>query len=444
MSGGDLPRTDSPHHRDDTGAVLLPAHPSSVGAARQLVRDVLAQASRGDLQETAQLLVSELVTNALVHAGTPIQLDASADGGGLHVEVSDGSTQAPSPRNYAATAGTGRGIHLLEHLVDRWGTVTHLDGKTVWFDLASGDRLDETPSSPQPHTAGAGSAPGAAGRDGIDVMFLNVPLLLHAAWQEHAESLLREYLLATLDSDDPTQPLAVHAATSEAMSLLHEHIREPHLGEGAEELMAHAVEPGVSSQREVVRIPHTSVPHFRVLDEAMDAALVLADSGAFLTPPIQPEMRELRRWLCREVARQAGGEPATEWSSSPDVSHAVPLPPVSLSEEMADLEERAIIAANDANRIVVVSRQACDLLGYLEPGQLLGRRLVAIIPARYHQAHLAGFTLHLSNGRSPLLGRTVVVPMLRSDGTEIAVELLVESHQEPGGRHVFVARMQPA
>ncbi len=444
MGGRDLPRADRDHRRADTGAAVLPAHPSSAGTARRLVRDVLSRASRDDLVETAQLLVSELVTNALVHAGTPIDLSASVDRDGLHVEVGDGSTQAPRLRNYAAAAGTGRGVLLLEELADRWGTDTRPDGKAVWFDLGSADDSSETPSSREPSAARADPARGEPSGDEIDLVLLNVPLLLHTAWQEHAESLLREYLLATLDSDDPSHPLAVHAAASDAMSLLHQHIPQPRLGQSPGELMAHAVEPGVSSRYEVVRIPSASVPHFEILDQAMDAALVLADSGAFLTPPIQREMRELRRWLCRQVARQVDGDPPTAWSSSPDVAHAVPLPPVSLTAEMADLEEHAVIAADDANRIVVVSRRACDLLGYPDPGQLLGRRLVAIIPARYHQAHLAGFTLHLSNGRDPLLGRPVVVPVLRSDGTEMAVELLVESHQEPGGRQVFVATMRPA
>jgi PAS domain S-box-containing protein len=90
-----------------------------------------------------------------------------------------------------------------------------------------------------------------------------------------------------------------------------------------------------------------------------------------------------------------------------------------------------------------VSRRACDLLGYSDPERLLGRRLVAIIPPRYHQAHLAGFTLHLLNGRSPLLGRTVNVPVLRGDGTEMASDLVVATHQLPDGRHFFIAQMRP-
>ena len=438
---GDLPRTG--RRADDATSRLLLAHPSSVATARKVVRDVLTVAEREDLLETAQLLVSEIVTNALVHAGTPIDFPASVGDAGLRVEVTDGSTQAPSPRSYAAMAGTGRGLRLLQQLVDHWGTLARPNGKTVWFELDSGSRLDDLASSPAPGAVDADSTPVASGEDVVDVVLLNLPLLLHAAWQQHAEELLREYLLVSLDADDPTEALEAHAAVSDAMSLLHEHIPEPQLGEDPEELMADAVEPGVSSRREVLHLPSTSVHHFRVLDQAMDAALALADSGAFLTPPIQPELRELRRWLCREVARQVNGEPPTGWVSDSDAGPAVVLPPVWWEDEVANQEGQALIAADDTDRIVAVSRHACELLGYQQPGQLVGRRLIAIIPARYHQAHLAGFTLHLSNGRSPLLGRAVVVPVLRGDGTETALELLVESRRQPGGRHVFVARMRP-
>ncbi len=408
-----------------------------------MVRDVLTAARREDLVETAQLLVSEVVTNALVHAGTTIDFHASVGDAGLRVEVSDGSTQAPAARSYAAMAGTGRGLRLLQQLVDHWGTLARPDGKTVWFELDSGNRLDEIVSPPTPDPVDAGStSAGALGGDVVDIVLLNTPLLLHAAWQEHAAGLLREYLLVSLDTDDPTEALEAHAAASDAISLLHEHLPEPHLGEDPEELMADAVEPGVSSPREVLPVPRTSVPHFQVLDRAMDSAIALADSGAFLTPPIQPELRELRRWLCQQVSRQVNGEPPSTWSSDPDAAPAVVLPPISWKDELANLEGQALIAADDTDRIVLVSREACELLGYLEPRELLGRRLVAIIPARYHQAHLAGFTLHLSNGRSPLLGRTVVVPVLRSDGTEIAVELLVESRRQQPDRNLFVARMR--
>jgi anti-sigma regulatory factor (Ser/Thr protein kinase) len=243
----DLPR--SGHQVDNQARRLLAAHPSSVGIARTMVRDVLTVAQRDDLIDTAQLLVSEVVTNALVHAGTPIGFHASVGDGGLRVEVTDGSTQVPAPRRYAPMAGTGRGLGLLQQLVDRWGTRANPDGKTVWFELDSGDRLDRIASSAAPRALGDDSLPDASGEDVVDVVLLNIPLLLHAAWQEHAEGLLREYLLIRLDTDEPTAALEEHAAASDAISVLHEHIPAPHLGEDAEELMAYAVEPGVSSRR---------------------------------------------------------------------------------------------------------------------------------------------------------------------------------------------------
>jgi PAS domain S-box-containing protein len=226
--------------------------------------------------------------------------------------------------------------------------------------------------------------------------------------------------------------------------LLHEHLPVPDLGEDPEALMATAVEPGVSSERLVLPVTRTSVPAFRVLDETLESALAMADSGALLTPPIQPELRALRHWLCQEVRRQDRGELPTPWSNDADAATPPELPPISWRNEVVNDSVQALIAADDTDRIVAVSRPTCDLLGYQQPDQLIGRRLVAIIPPRYHQAHLAGFTLHLINGRRPLLGRAVTVPVLRRDGSEMAVELVVEARKLPPGRHLFIAHMRPA
>jgi PAS domain S-box-containing protein len=430
-------------HQGGAARRRLQAHPSSVAAARGVVRDALTLARRDDLVEAAQLLVSEVVTNALVHAGTPIDFQASVGDVGLRVEVTDGNTQTPVPRSYGTMAGTGRGLRLLEQLVDRWGTVTHEDGKTVWFELSSGHRLEDVAVPVAPDVVETMDRPAASTEDVVDVVLLNVPLLLHAAWHQHAEELLREYLLARLDADDATEALEKHAAASGAMSLLHEHLPAPDLGEDPEALMATALEPDVSCERLLLPVPRTAVPRFRVLDETLESALALADSGAFLTPPIQPELRGLRRWLCQEVRRQDRGEPPTGWSYDAGAAPPPALPPIPWEDDVVDVSGQMLIVADDTDRIVAVSRQTCDLLGYQEPDQLIGRRLIVIIPPRYHQAHLAGFTLHLSNGRSPLMGRTVVVPALCRDGTEITVELLIEVQSLPAGRHLFIARMRP-
>ena len=425
----------------DQASRRLRAHPSSVSAARGIVRDALTVARRDDLIEAAQLLVSEVVTNALVHAGTPIDFRASVGVAGLRVEVTDGSTQTPVPRRYGAMAGTGRGLRLLDQLVDRWGALVHADGKTVWFELSSGARFGHVEGVPG--TAEAENRPGGSRDDIVDVVLLNVPLLLLAAWHQHAEELLREHLLASLDADDDTEALKMHAAASGAMSLLHEHIPAPDIGDDPGGLMATAVEPNVSAERLVLPVPSGSIPQFRVLDETLESARALAESGVFLTPPTQPELRALRRWLCGQVVRADRGEPPTPWSSDTETAPPPAVQPISWDDDVVTASNVALIAADDTDQVVAVSRPACDLLGYPDADHLLGRRLVAIIPPRYHQAHLAGFTLHLVNGRSPLLGRPVTVPILRHDDSEIVVELLVTTQQMPGGRHLFVAEMRP-
>ncbi len=69
----------------------------------------------------------------------------------------------------------------------------------------------------------------------------------------------------------------------------------------------------------------------------------------------------------------------------------------------------------------------------------MGRRIVTIIPERYRQAHVAGFTMYLLVGRKPLLDTTVVVPALRRDGTEVEVELTVRSPAAGNGQSVLLA-----
>ena len=414
---------------------LLPAHPSSVPAARRAIRRWLVDVGREPLVEDAELAVSELVTNALVHAGTPVEMVAHADEGFVRVEVADGSVHLPRVREYAATSGTGRGLKLLDRTVDRWGAHRQGPGKVVWFELSSEDQDSGTPHRQHVDVP-------AVVADTIGVELLNFPLLLHAAWLEAAEALLREHLLVRLDSSDPADALEVHAAASEALTVLAEQVPAPHLHDDPDALMAGAVEPYVSQEHVVLRVARSAVPHFESLDAALDDALVLARDGLLLTAPTQPEVQALRRWLTGEVRRQAAGELAQPWSSVIDLAAAPDAGPVDWPSASVDGSTSAVVAADDANRIVAASASAVALLGYRDRSELVGRRLVVLIPPRFHQAHLAGFTLHLSNGRSPLLGRPVTVPVLLRDGTERPTELTVTSERLPDGRKVFLAELR--
>ena len=85
--------------------------------------------------DVVELLVSELVTNAVLHAGTGVALRLLYDEGLLRVEVRDGSSATARQREYGAEAATGRGLGLIEALAVDWGTEVVGDGKIVWFTV---------------------------------------------------------------------------------------------------------------------------------------------------------------------------------------------------------------------------------------------------------------------------------------------------------------------
>jgi anti-sigma regulatory factor (Ser/Thr protein kinase) len=119
--------------------VELPAVASSAAAARAAVRSYLRGApGEVDSQalDRALLLTSEIVTNAILHARTPLRLVVCLDNGEAEVRVYDGGQALPRRRSYQPDAGTGRGMNLVEALADRWGVEATPAGKCVWFAVA--------------------------------------------------------------------------------------------------------------------------------------------------------------------------------------------------------------------------------------------------------------------------------------------------------------------
>jgi PAS domain S-box-containing protein len=400
-----------------------------------MIRECLVAAAREDLVETAELLVSEIVTNALVHAGTPIEVAFSFVEGGLRVEVTDGSPHAPARREYGPNAGTGRGIMLLEELVDEWGVVPDDPGKTVWFQIASDSSAGERSPRPIAHPRGH--------EETLSVELIDVPLLLHEAWRQHAEALLRESLLASLELDTTEDPIVVHAQASDAIALLAEHIPTSGVVDDPAQVMVSATEPLVTGPRVELLVPSRSVSHFATLERALLAALQMAEGGLFLTPTTQPELQALRAWLCGQVISQSEGAAPVPWSvgaePSPRYLHSLAWDSTAVRKAPTGM-----VAADDEDRIVAVSEAARELLGYDDARDLLGVRLTAIIPERYRQAHLAGFTMHFLSGRELLIDHMVVVPALRRDGTEVQVALTIHADRTEDGRTVFVADFEPA
>ena len=95
--------------------------------------------------DTVTLLVSEVVTNAILHARTTVSLTVESDGEMVHIEVRDGSPVPPRIHSFATTSATGRGLRLLDRLAKRWGVDADpaTGGKVVWFEVAPEGAWDE-------------------------------------------------------------------------------------------------------------------------------------------------------------------------------------------------------------------------------------------------------------------------------------------------------------
>ena len=120
-----------------SAAVELPAEQEAVGIGRRFVVATLAEWDCGEaVAETARLVVSEVLTNAVRHGIGPIKLRLRRSGQDLTVEVTDRATVVPHPRRAEEDDESGRGLLLVEALTDHWGTRPTDDGKSVWFTLA--------------------------------------------------------------------------------------------------------------------------------------------------------------------------------------------------------------------------------------------------------------------------------------------------------------------
>jgi anti-sigma regulatory factor (Ser/Thr protein kinase) len=123
-------------------SVDLPPEPSSATRARALAREQLESSYPVDTLDTVALLVTELVTNAILHARTPLHLTLEPRDGRVWICVEDESPQQPAVQRYESDAVTGRGLALVEQLASSWGVDVTTSGKAVWCEVAVSEDAD--------------------------------------------------------------------------------------------------------------------------------------------------------------------------------------------------------------------------------------------------------------------------------------------------------------
>jgi anti-sigma regulatory factor (Ser/Thr protein kinase) len=145
-------------HRS-AGSVELRLDPIAAGVAqaRRFVREQLAEWGRDDLGDAASLVVSELVTNAVLHARSPVGVLMLQTPDGVQLQVADGSPTLPRARQMSGLMGTGRGLVLVGALSREWGVEAGPSGKVVWATL--GPTGEDTPDTPGGKARGFASGP---------------------------------------------------------------------------------------------------------------------------------------------------------------------------------------------------------------------------------------------------------------------------------------------
>lgn len=119
---------------------VLPEGPTAAATARRVARQALAAwCAPDEVVEACEIVVSELVANAVVHAGKaggPVELRLQPLAGAVAVVVHDASPAPPMRRTARTWEEHGRGLDLVERLASGWGYRRTPEGKAVWADIA--------------------------------------------------------------------------------------------------------------------------------------------------------------------------------------------------------------------------------------------------------------------------------------------------------------------
>lgn len=151
-----------------TMVTVAQAEHQRVAGARQQLREFLHDWASADQVDSAVLLVSEMITNVLVHTDADALLVAEMTGGAgsrrIRIQVSDGSDDLPHKRHPGELASSGRGLMLMELLADAWGVDPRGEGKSIWFELYEEGPDGEEPGGQEP---GGEAEPGVPGFSGV-------------------------------------------------------------------------------------------------------------------------------------------------------------------------------------------------------------------------------------------------------------------------------------
>jgi anti-sigma regulatory factor (Ser/Thr protein kinase) len=331
----------------------FPPEPRSAAAARHWVRDCLNEIGRPDLVPSAEAGVSELVTNGILHAQTPIGLQVNRTRGRVVVEVYDGSPMTQQPALDAATPGQvestiGRGLRIVRSCAREWGVATAGNGKAIWFQPAStgpaaGREPEQTEPSEQRSEDALGPAeldsvldtlavlfpdhgPAPAGdvpaeradaeADRVQVRLLGVPPAVVQHHRKRWLELVREMQLVALGAASQEQELAQRFCA--AAQAVHADL---YVIERAELGYTPPTDDGAAVDA-VAEVPRSArQAYVEVRDLARELENAWAGARLLFVPPGR-QGEQLREWWTDQVINQIDGADPTPWPGETRVRDA--------------------------------------------------------------------------------------------------------------------------
>lgn len=296
-------------------ALPLEPDPESVRKARAWVRDVLSRLQREDIVGPAEVGVSELVTNAILHGAPPISVRVRGTRDHPRVEIRDASVRPPTvnvqmtdEENLLATFGRGLGLVALHSAA--WGAELTPEGKVVWFepsdeppddDDLSGEVFD-LDQTVQDRIAEAGLPDNP-----VRVQIVDLPVAIYTKWRRRYYELGRELRLLAL-AHGHTYPVA-----TELSEIFLQTEKERRLTRGIQQF-----ERALASGRDLVTfellVPESMPETMARLTATLERADEFCREQRLLVLAATPLEKRLQEWFLGEFARQAAGEEPLPWT----------------------------------------------------------------------------------------------------------------------------------
>ena len=311
--------------------LCYPNETRSVSQARHAVQELLAAMGQESLSGTAALVVTELVTNAVLHTVGPVEVEVEPAGRGVRLRVYDTSPVIPVVLTASASAMTGRGLLLVRSLAHRFGFEPKPGGKVVWAEIRpervpedsdveglieawADDWDDRLAADPRRHRIELGDVP--------------TDLLLAA--KSHVDNLVREFLLAASGAKSG-ESSAVPPRLAELIEAVVHRFSEARLSIKRQAL--EASRQGLSRTRLRLYLPPEAADAAVEYLQALDEADAYCRAARLLTLETPPKHRVFRHWYVGELVEQLHRAEAGE----------APLPPQPFEDRL--LEEIDAVAA---------------------------------------------------------------------------------------------------